>query len=259
MRECRFLAPVFPGDTLSARSEVIGLRQASSGDTGIVYVRTTGSNQRGAAVLEYVRWVMVRKRDHASPAPETVVPALADRVDPATLATAVPPLPQRLEQPPPPVALGFRDYAPGETIDHIDGVTIEEAEHQLATRLYQNTSRVHFNAHAEAASRLGRRLVYGGVIMSIARALSFNGLGNAFHIAAINGGRHAAPVHGRRYHQRDLRNHRVRGDPRPDRHRRRPHAPPRARGAPGRPAPTILRHGAPVVLELDAWLILPVL
>src|SRR5262245_14426708 len=61
--ECRFLAPVFPGDTLSARSETIGLRENSSGDSGIVYVRTTGRNQHDKTVLEYVRWVMVRKRD----------------------------------------------------------------------------------------------------------------------------------------------------------------------------------------------------
>jgi 2-methylfumaryl-CoA hydratase len=37
-------------------------------------------------------------------------------------------------------------------------------------------------------------LIYGGHVMSLARALSFNGLANAFHIAAINGGRHAAPL-----------------------------------------------------------------
>jgi 2-methylfumaryl-CoA hydratase len=42
--------------------------------------------------------------------------------------------------------------------------------------------------------RFGRRLIYGGHVISLARALSFNGLGNAFHIVAINGGRHVAPL-----------------------------------------------------------------
>ena len=38
----------------------------------------------------------------------------------------------------------------GERIDHVDGMTIEEAEHQIATRLYQNTAKGHFDAvHAE--------------------------------------------------------------------------------------------------------------
>jgi 2-methylfumaryl-CoA hydratase len=85
------------------------------------------------------------------------------------------------------------DYRPGEAIDHVDGMTIEESCHMSATRLYQNTARVHFNQHAEAAGRFGRRIVYGGHVISLARALSFNGLANAFRIAAINGGRHVNP------------------------------------------------------------------
>src|ERR1700739_1424673 len=56
--ECRFLKPVYPGDTLSARSEVIGLKENSNRKTGIVYVRSTGLRQDGTAVLEYTRWVM---------------------------------------------------------------------------------------------------------------------------------------------------------------------------------------------------------
>ena len=35
--EGRFLAPVYPGDTLESRSEVIGLKQNSNGKTGVVY------------------------------------------------------------------------------------------------------------------------------------------------------------------------------------------------------------------------------
>ena len=73
-------------------------------------------------------------------------------------------------------------------------MTVEEAEHQMATRLYQNTARVHFNQFTESKGRFGRRLIYGGHVISLARALSFNGLANAFHIAGINGGRHVAPL-----------------------------------------------------------------
>ena len=193
--ECRFLTPVYPGDTLSTVSEVIGLKENSNGKTGTVYVRSVGRNQRGEEVLSFVRWVMVRKRDERAAAPDAHVPELQKRVDPASLGSACPAIsrdawddglsgaPHR-----------FGDYTSGEKIDHVDGMTVEEAEHMLATRLYQNTAKVHFNQHSEAQGRFGRRLIYGGHVISLARALSFNGLANAFHIAAINGGRHVAPL-----------------------------------------------------------------
>ncbi|MBX9926033.1 MAG: MaoC family dehydratase [Hyphomicrobiaceae bacterium] len=202
--DCRFLLPVYPGDTLASVTEVIGLKENSNRETGTVYVRSTGRNQRGEAVLEYTRWVMVRKRDKASPAPDAVVPELPDRVDPAVLAKAVPTIDTGSFDVPRADGTGWNsrlsgsphrwsDYSVGEKIDHVDGMTLEEAEHQLATRLYQNTAKVHFNQHIEGQGRFGRRLVYGGVVISLARALSFNGLANAFHVAAINGGRHVAP------------------------------------------------------------------
>ena len=189
----RFLTPVYPGDTLSSESEVIGLKENSNGKTGMVYVRSRGVNQRGEAVMAYTRWVMVRKRDEKSPAPGPVVPDLPEAVAAEDLV-----LPEGLD------FAGFDaeaagsphrwgDYAAGEKIDHGDAMTIEEAEHQLATRLYQNTARVHFNQHLESQGRFGRRIVYGGHVISLARGLSFNGLGNAVKLAAINAGSHAAP------------------------------------------------------------------
>jgi 2-methylfumaryl-CoA hydratase len=192
---CIFRKPIYPGDTLAAQSEVIGLKENSSRKTGIVYVRTTGYNQDNAPVLEYVRWVMVRKRDEAAPAPGDHVPRLPTALDPKLLGEACPPLDVGAYD----FALAgstsrFDDYQAGERIDHVDGVTVEEAEHQIATRLYQNTARIHFNQFAEGQGRFGRRLIYGGHVISLARALSFNGLANAFHIAAINGGRHVAPL-----------------------------------------------------------------
>ncbi|MFN3889943.1 MAG: MaoC family dehydratase [Beijerinckiaceae bacterium] len=192
---CRFLAPVFPGDTLTASSEVIGLKENSNRETGVVHVRTRGANQRAEIVLDYVRWVMVRKRDRAAQAPAAHAPDLPAALDPDALGDACPIIDARaydLQLAGSPCRWG--DYEPGERIDHVDGVTIEEAEHQLATRLYQNTARVHFDQLAQSAGRFGKRLVYGGHVISIARALSFNGLANAFHLTAINGGRHVAPA-----------------------------------------------------------------
>ena len=192
--DCRFLKPVFPGDTVSTTSEVIGLKENYNRQTGTVYVRSTGKNQHGGTVLEFVRWVMVRKRDETASGGEAVMPELPAQVTPEALGTALPPLNLQGYD----LALAgsphrFGDYTAGEKIDHVDGMTIEDAEHQIAARLFQNTAKVHFNLHTEAQGRFGKRIVYGGHIISLARALSFNGLANAFHVAAINGGRHVAP------------------------------------------------------------------
>jgi 2-methylfumaryl-CoA hydratase len=188
--EGRWLLPVYEGDTLRATSEVIGVKQNSNGKSGVVYVRTRGLNQRDEVVMEYVRWVMVRKHNLDAPAPDTVIPDLA-KVIPADQLVL-------------PAGLDFTgydysqageahrwgDYEVGETINHVDGVTIEEAEHMLATRLWQNTAKVHFDTTARPD---GTRLIYGGHVISMARALSFNGLANAQMIVGLNGGAHANP------------------------------------------------------------------
>lgn len=182
--------PVYAGATLRSESEVIGLKQNSNGKTGVVWVRTRGLDADDALVLDYVRWVMVRKRDLDAPAPEAVIPDLQKAIAPNDLVV--------------PEGLSFAgydyglagephrwgDYAIGEQIDHVDGVTVEEAEHMLATRLWQNTAKVHFDATNRED---GRRLIYGGHVISLARALSFNGLANAQMIVGLNAGAHANP------------------------------------------------------------------
>jgi 2-methylfumaryl-CoA hydratase len=190
----RFGLPVYPGDTLSTVSEVIGFKQNSNGKTGNVYVRSVGTNQRGEVVLDYVRWVMVRKRDPNAKTGEAVLPALTECVAAGDLI-----VPEGLDLSKYDGQLAgsphfWDDYEAGEKIDHVDAMTVEESDHMTATRLYQNTAKVHFNQHTEKDGRFGKRIVYGGHIISLARALSFNGLANAFKIAAINGGRHVAPI-----------------------------------------------------------------
>ncbi|MCJ7871709.1 MaoC family dehydratase [Phaeobacter sp. J2-8] len=182
--------PVYPGDTLRSESEVIGLKQNSNGKSGVVYVRTRGLNQRDEVVMDYVRWVMVRKGDLDAPAPDMVIPDLQKVIPASDLV-----IPAGLDFSAYDFALAgephrWGDYDIGEVIDHVDGVTIEEAEHMLATRLWQNTAKVHFDATFRPD---GQRLIYGGHIISMARALSFNGLANAQMIVGLNGGAHANP------------------------------------------------------------------
>ena len=190
--EGRWLKPIYPGDTINSTSDVIGVKQNSNGKSGVVWVRTKGHNQRGEVVLDYVRWAMVRKRDFEAPAPETVIPQLAPALNADQLV-----IPEGLNFSNYDFTLAgeqhrWGDYALGEMIDHVDGVTVEEAEHMMATRLWQNTAKVHFDTGARPD---GQRLIYGGHVISMARTLSFNGLANAQIVAGLNGGTHANPCY----------------------------------------------------------------
>jgi 2-methylfumaryl-CoA hydratase len=191
--DVRFIQPVFVGDTLSTSSQVIGLKQNSNGKSGVVWVHSTAINQRGEPVLSWVRWVMLHKSDTNTAAPATIIPALPSVVAPANLQ-----LPSYFS------AANFdtkvtageyfwEDYQIGERINHAAGMTINPAEHSMATRLYQNNARLHFDDHMMKTSSFGQRLVYGGVVISICRALSYEGLENAISILAINAGTHANP------------------------------------------------------------------
>ena len=193
--DVRFCKPVFEGDTVSANSKIVGLKENSNGKTGTVYVKSTGKNQHGEIVLSYYRWLMMRKKK-------------SGMID--SFQNTVPDLPEKVETKDFDVIdslkfnnwsseitgsnFYFDDYNIGEEIDHLDGQTIEEAEHQLATRLYQNNARVHFNHHIEKDGRFGKRIIYGGYIISLARAISCNGLANAFKVVAIHSGKHSSPT-----------------------------------------------------------------
>ncbi len=188
--EGRFLRPVYPGTTLTSVSQVIGLKENSNGKTGIVWVRTEGWDDHGYLVLSYVRWVMVRKREAGMIGIDDQVPDLSDHV--AAHKLVVPDGLDLSDYPFEEAGERYRlsDYTKGEIIDHVDGVTIEEAEHMMATRLWQNTAKVHFDATNRPD---GKRLIYGGHVISMARALSFNGLANAQMIVGLNAGAHANP------------------------------------------------------------------
>lgn len=191
-----FHRPVYPGDTLATETEVLGVKELSDGTRGIVYVASRGHNQKGQEVVSFVRWVMVPKRDPAARLASSAAPSLPGPVGPDEL-----PVPESLN------LSRFHDlrwatggehlwddYDVGERIVHHGGMTLEEADHMQATRLYGNGARVHFDAHAQAGTPHGRRLVYGGHVISVAHALAYGGLENVLRMAAWNGGTHAAPT-----------------------------------------------------------------
>lgn len=194
--EVKFEHPVYAGDTLTTQTEVIGLKQNSSGKNGIVFVRSTSFNQNHKAVISWVRWVMVHKKNLDAPAPETVVPKLAKVVAVEDL-----PVPAELD------AHGFdaavtgsnrlwEDFEVGERLNHPAGMTVDDSDHTLATKLYQNNAKLHFDGLAMQSTSFGKRLMYGGHVISVCRSLSYDGLENALFIAAINAGSHANPSFG---------------------------------------------------------------
>ena len=193
--DLRFLRPVYSGDTLRVESEILGLRETSNRKSGVVYTRSNAFNQEGDAVLTWVRWVLVRKRDPEASVPATVTPTLPGRVAPADLA--LPALPVDLA--PLLAATGcgdcWEDYEAGERIDHPSAMTVNDSDHSSATRLYQNTAKVHFDAVQMRATPAGKRLVYGGHVISLCRSLAYDGLENTFAVLAINGGTHVAPTY----------------------------------------------------------------
>ena len=183
--------PVFHGDEITTTIRIVGLKENSRKDTGNVYVATTGRNQRGEVVLEYTRWVMVRKRDSTRATrylEEPIVPRLPAQVG----VDELPPFPGAL---PTTVQTGgrhfFEDYKPGESIYNYEGVTVNHSDHMSYTRLWQNSAKVHF----DAIRTEGKILVYGGFAIAVAYAQAFNGLENRSGIVALNSGAHANPNH----------------------------------------------------------------
>jgi 2-methylfumaryl-CoA hydratase len=194
--DVRFLAPVYAGDTLRAESEVIGKRETSRDDVGIVWVHTRGFNQRDETVLQFYRWAMVNKRNPNEKTGDDDAPELPPRVRVEDLR-----IPENLDLSKFDTTITggrafWEDYDVGEKVMHPQGLTIEDAEHQMATRLYQNNARVHFNDVLQKKSRLGRRIIYGGHIISLAHSISNDGLENAIRILGFNAGAHANPTVG---------------------------------------------------------------
>ena len=200
--DVRFLAPVYVGDTLRAETKVLGRRETSRPDLGIVWVHTRGFNQRGETVLQFYRWAMVNKRPDGRPSgrdPASRIGATEPPELPAQVSTEDLFVPPQLDLSRfDPLVTGseamWEDYEPGERIMHPQGITLEDAEHQMATRLFQNNARVHFNELLQKKSRLGTRIIYGGHIISTAHCIAFDGLENALRVLAFNAGAHANPT-----------------------------------------------------------------
>lgn len=191
--EISFANPVFVGDTVSMTSTVVGLKENSNGKSGVVYVHSIGVNQYGNEVLNFKRWVMVHKKDHNTKTSINEVPTF-EKATPILDSINIPTI-KVVDTDATGGKYFFEDYEVGERLNHTEGITVDNSDHTLATKLYQNNAKVHFNDHMMKSTPMGQRLMYGGIVISMARAISFNGLQNAQWVYSINSGSHCNPTY----------------------------------------------------------------
>ena len=191
--DVRFIAPVYVGDTVRCESTVIGIKENSDKKRGIVYVQSIALNQRNEEVMSWQRWVLLPKNDVSADIPDTLVPTLSKCVDLKNISVAHNIQGANFDSEATGSSRFWGDYEEGQTINHSLGLTIDDATHTMATQLYQNNAKVHFDAFSMAKTAFEKRLVYGGHIISLCHSLSFEGIENALNIVAINSGTHSNP------------------------------------------------------------------
>lgn len=189
----QFKKPAYVGDTIYSESRVIAVRENSNKSTGVVYVESKTFNQNNQEILSWVRWVMVPKKNNDSKIASQIpsnIPKTAELKDIdrkgfdfgqlKTWETGSEKI--------------FNDFNVGEIINHAAGITIDESDHTMATKLYQNNAKLHFDAHLMKNTPFKKRLIYGGHIISLCRSLSFSGLENAVQVIGVNSGVHSNPT-----------------------------------------------------------------
>ncbi|MGH2988613.1 MAG: MaoC family dehydratase [Solirubrobacterales bacterium] len=188
------LRPVFIGDTLSTRTEVVGLKQnrpRSDGTaSGLVALRIRTTNQREEPVLDFWRCPMIPLRDaEVSTGHADRFEDIPEELDPRAVESAVPggwryealrvvadaPTGERLEP---------------ESVFEVEGRDTVTAAPELA-RLTLNVARAHTDA---GGSLHGRRLVYGGHTISVAAAHASRALPRLATIVAWRSCDHPGPV-----------------------------------------------------------------
>ena len=186
--------PVFVGDTLLTRTEVVALKQNRAREgapaTGLVVLRIQTCDQDGRPVLDFWRCPMLPLRDpEARTGHADAFDAISAQLDRAAVRAAVPaqwrlePLRERAGGP------AAAAIAPGDVFEVESGETVTAAP-ELA-RLTLNVATAHTDATGSAH---GRRLVYGGHTISVASAHVTRALPSLATIVAWAGCDHLGPV-----------------------------------------------------------------
>src|SRR3954471_4023200 len=144
--DVRFPEAGYPGDTVTARSTVLGVKPASSGDKGVVHVRTVLTNDKDKILCAFERKALVRagKLESRPASPWT-------GARPTPELKTLPHLPPSLRLDHEPAgtparfARFFEDFQPGQVFLHEIGKTVGESEHMQLTALVRNSHPLHFD------------------------------------------------------------------------------------------------------------------
>jgi 2-methylfumaryl-CoA hydratase len=193
--DARFPNACYPGDTVRASSRVIGVKPVSTGDKGVVHVRTQLVTEAGVLVCSFERKALVRAgRVSGRPAdpPHAVVqheeaPAHA----PSVLLGELPPSERQGGFP-----TFWEDFTVGDVIVHDTGRTVSESEHMQLTTLVRNSHPLHVDEqYCQTGSFAKARVVYGGLVLAWVLALtSRDTAGNAVWDLGLDEGAHPSGV-----------------------------------------------------------------
>ncbi len=194
--DVRFPEPAYAGDTVTASSKVLDVKLASSGDRGVVHVRTLLQTQDGRVVCAFERKALVRagklQGRPAGPGADYRQPELAQLANlPVSLREGGLPLLR---------AGGFagfyEDFEPGDVYAHGVGRTVGESEHMGLSMLVRNSHPLHFDAaYCKDNSFTKQRVVYGGLVLGWVLSLTSRDVsGNAVWDMGLDQGAHPNPT-----------------------------------------------------------------
>jgi 2-methylfumaryl-CoA hydratase len=187
--DVRFPEPGYAGDTVTARSTVIDVKPSSSGDKGVVHVRTALTNEHGHVLCAFERKALIRagklETRPVGPAAKLQAPDVKSlRFVPSQLV-------------PNPAARAafhgfFEDFSVGDVFLHDVGKTVGQSEHMMLTQLVRNSHPLHFDeVYSKDNSFAKTRVVYGGLVFSWVAALATRDVaGNALWEAGYSDGAH---------------------------------------------------------------------
>lgn len=194
--DVRFPEPAYVGDTVYASSKVLNVKPSSSGDKGVVHVRTLLQNQDGAIVCAFERRALVRagKLEGRPPAASSFAQPAPTEVAhlPAQLREGRARAPARPSQ----FAGFFEELEPGQVFAHYNGRTVGDSEHMQLTTLLRNSHPLHFDeVYCRDNSFASKRVVYGGLVLSWVLGLTSRDLaGNALWDMGLDAGAHPNPT-----------------------------------------------------------------